>query len=121
MANFLRKVNDKSALILGVIFRYYRERLPARKAKLMDAWRNELAPPKPSEWPVIKRDWNRLVVALESDAYRQLTIREAIIYVVVLVEIGFWFFAGEVIGRRNFVGYVVPATYSVKKPEEKVY
>lgn len=35
------------------------------------------------------------------------------------IEVVCWFFVGEVIGRRNVQGYVIPATYINKSSKKK--
>lgn len=46
-----------------------------------------------------------------------------LVYLGICFEICCWFFVGECLGRRNFFGYIVPATYvskAVKKEKSKI-
>ncbi|OQV15863.1 hypothetical protein BV898_09959 [Hypsibius exemplaris] len=38
-------------------------------------------------------------------SWRKLTVKEALLNTLVAAEISFWFFTGEVIGRRHLAGY----------------
>lgn len=67
----------------------------------------------------------KVLNAIQSGAYRQLTVGEALVYTAVALEvysfhlfvppqnikITFWFFLGEMIGRRHIFGYLVPSDY----------
>ncbi|CDW61283.1 ATP synthase subunit g, mitochondrial [Trichuris trichiura] len=69
--------------------------------------RHELKPPLPNEWPKIVHEINAFKNSFNA---RNLTVKEAIVYASVGVEVVLWFFAGEVIGRRHLLGYyVVPS------------
>lgn len=42
-------------------------------------------------------------------------------YTGVGLEILWWFFVGEMIGRRNIYGYLVPADYVSKEAKQRAY
>ncbi|KIH52632.1 hypothetical protein ANCDUO_17263, partial [Ancylostoma duodenale] len=49
-----------------------------------------------------------------------ITLKEALVYTAVAMEITFWFFVGEMIGRRNVFGYLVPSDYVSRDTRKKV-
>ena len=67
----------------------------------------ELAPPRPSEWPVIRSSFVNLSRSIAEGGYRNLTVREFTRNALVGVEVMCWFFIGEMIGRRSIIGYKV--------------
>ena len=67
----------------------------------------ELAPPKPSEWPLIKKGFLNLKEKAFSGKFLDLTVKEAAANGLVAVEIAMWFYIGEIIGRRSLIGYNV--------------
>ncbi|KAK6039836.1 hypothetical protein COOONC_22659 [Cooperia oncophora] len=46
--------------------------------------------------------------------------QEALVYTAVGMEVIFWFFVGEMIGRRYIPGYLVPPDYVSKETRKKV-
>ncbi|XP_077985752.1 ATP synthase F(0) complex subunit g, mitochondrial-like [Glandiceps talaboti] len=67
----------------------------------------ELIPPKPSEIPAVQKGLQEVIAAAKTGKWKTLTVREAWLNTLVAVEICFWFFIGEQIGRRSMVGYDV--------------
>ena len=67
----------------------------------------ELTPPSPTELPAIKNGIVKLLSGAKTGAWKNLTVREAWLNTLVAAEICFWFYAGEVIGKRHLVGYKV--------------
>lgn len=67
----------------------------------------ELTPPSPTEIGAIKNGIVKGLSGLKTGAWKNLTVREAWLNTLVAAEIGFWFFVGEVIGKRHLVGYNV--------------
>jgi F-type H+-transporting ATPase subunit g len=87
----------------------------------------ELRPPTPAEIPKAivsitgligafgRGSWRRLTVKVRTDASRQkdfflllifvFNSQEAWLNTLVAAEISFWFFVGEVVGRRHLLGY----------------
>ncbi|EYC44031.1 hypothetical protein Y032_0473g2081 [Ancylostoma ceylanicum] len=82
--------------------------------------KHELAPPKTTDWPAIKADWKKVTQFIANKQYKQLTVREALVYTAVTMEVMFWFFVGEMIGRRNVFGYLVPSDYVSRDTRKKV-
>ena len=73
-------------------------------------WNNakvEMLPPKLSEWPAIKKSFLGLKDAAIKGKFLDITMKEATVNTLVAVEIAFWFYVGEVIGRRSLIGYNV--------------
>jgi len=67
----------------------------------------ELAPPSPGELPVAIADLSTKVANLQKQAFRDWTVRQTAVNVVVGVEVACWFFIGECIGKGGLVGYDV--------------
>uniref|UniRef100_A0A0N5AHY9 ATP synthase protein MI25 n=1 Tax=Syphacia muris TaxID=451379 RepID=A0A0N5AHY9_9BILA len=111
-----RKLNlcEKLANMFGVLYRYHAREMPRRLAILKDIFCKELAPPKPSEFARIKKDVLAVNLVLRHGEYKNYTVREALVYGAIVLEIMFWFFIGEAVGRRNLCGYIVPRTYISK-------
>ncbi|WP_411027304.1 ATP synthase subunit g, partial [Salmonella sp. s54925] len=73
-------------------------------------WRSvrvEMAPPMPSEFPLIQKSFVNLKNSLMKGKFLNLTTKEAAANTLVGVEIFFWFIVGEMIGRKSVVGYNV--------------
>ena len=67
--------------------------------------RVELAPPRPSEWPIIRSGFQRMWRDTVSGKVLQLTGRQARQNALVAMEVTCWFFVGEIIGRKSVIGY----------------
>lgn len=67
----------------------------------------ELTPPTPADLPVIRDNIKRLVNGARTGAYKNVTVREAWLNTLVSMEVIFWFYIGECIGKRHIVGYKV--------------
>lgn len=93
-----------STRIAGRLAGYSRERLSTfwRLAKV------ELRPPTPGDLPAIQKGFSNVVSGFKNGKWRELTVKEAWINSLITMEVMFWFFAGEVIGRRHFRGYYIP-------------
>lgn len=63
--------------------------------------KTELTPPKPNELPEAVGGLVRFVRHAKIHKLKHLTVREAWLNTLVGLEIGCWFFLGEVIGRGN--------------------
>lgn len=73
-------------------------------------WNNakvEIAPPKMSDWPAIKKSFIGLKNAALAGKFLDVTVKEACVNSLVAAEIAFWFYVGEIIGRRSLIGYNV--------------
>ncbi|XP_041973728.1 ATP synthase subunit g, mitochondrial-like [Aricia agestis] len=67
----------------------------------------EMAPPKFSEIKHIQDDLCSVVIFFKNGSYKNTTVKDAWLYLLVTTEVGLWFFMGEVIGKRHIVGYKV--------------
>ncbi|XP_012273832.1 ATP synthase subunit g, mitochondrial [Orussus abietinus] len=67
----------------------------------------ELIPPSPKDIPAIRAGINKLIHSAKTGAYRNLTVREALLNSLVAIEVYCWFFIGECIGKRHLIGYKV--------------
>ncbi|CAH2256737.1 jg10965 [Pararge aegeria aegeria] len=67
----------------------------------------ELAPPKLSEIPQIRAGIGKLLSSAKSGAWRNQTVKQATLNTFVGMEVIFWFYVGECIGKRHIVGYKV--------------
>lgn len=67
----------------------------------------ELTPPTPGDIPAIRQGIGKLITGARTGAWKNLTVREAWLNTLITAEIFFWFYAGEVIGKRHLVGYKV--------------
>lgn len=73
-------------------------------------WNNakvEMLPPKMSDWPAIKKSFMGLKDAALTGKFLDVTVKEACVNTLVAAEIAFWFYVGEMIGRRSLIGYNV--------------
>ncbi|KAE9547782.1 hypothetical protein FO519_009006 [Halicephalobus sp. NKZ332] len=111
---------EKIANLTGVLYRHQARQFPRRLDVLTKVAKRELAPPRTADWPAIKKEFQTLVKAVETKQYRNLTVREFLVYTAVGLEVAFWFFVGEMIGRRYIIGYLVPADYVSKDTRKKV-
>ncbi|XP_072947364.1 ATP synthase subunit g, mitochondrial [Epargyreus clarus] len=69
--------------------------------------RVEMAPPKLSEIPQIRAGIGKLLSSARSGAWKDQTVKQATLNVLVGAEVIFWFYVGECIGKRHIVGYKV--------------
>jgi len=67
----------------------------------------ELAPPSPAEIPAAINDLSVKVANLQKQTFRDWTVRQTALNVIVGVEVACWFFIGECIGKGSLVGYDV--------------
>ncbi|XP_023296426.2 ATP synthase subunit g, mitochondrial [Lucilia cuprina] len=67
----------------------------------------ELTPPTPADIPAIRQGISRLVTGARTGAYKNVSVREAWLNTLVTMEVVFWFYIGECIGKRHIVGYDV--------------
>lgn len=67
----------------------------------------ELTPPSVSDIPAIREGIGRLVTGARTGAWKNLTVRQATLNTLVAMEVTFWFYIGECIGKRHLVGYDV--------------
>ncbi|XP_053677232.1 ATP synthase subunit g, mitochondrial [Anopheles nili] len=67
----------------------------------------ELTPPSPGDIPAIRDGIARIVSGARTGAWKNMTVREAWLNTLITMEVCFWFYAGECIGKRHLVGYKV--------------
>uniref|UniRef100_A0A1A9X4P6 ATP synthase subunit g n=1 Tax=Glossina brevipalpis TaxID=37001 RepID=A0A1A9X4P6_9MUSC len=67
--------------------------------------KEELAPPKPSDYCAMREGINKMVKSFKTGSFKNLTVRDAWINTLVTMEVCFWFYVGECIGKRHLVGY----------------
>jgi len=67
----------------------------------------ELRPPTPAEIPSAIADASKKITNLQKQTFRDWTVGEATINMIVGAEIICWFFIGECIGKSSLVGYQV--------------
>ncbi|XP_071841685.1 ATP synthase subunit g, mitochondrial-like [Apostichopus japonicus] len=73
--------------------------------------RVELTPPMPADVPAISKGFSKIVDSAKTGKFMNLTVKEAWVNTLVCAEVAFWFFIGEQIGRRSFVGYNIKSDY----------
>lgn len=66
---------EKVANTAGVIYRYHASHFPRRWDILKKVAERELAPPLPKDLPAIKADLKNVLKAIETKAYKNLTVR----------------------------------------------
>merc|ERR1712180_282034 len=79
--------------------------------KLKTAWKYakvELRPPTFSEVVAAQTGLQKVVKSGLTGGYRNITLKEAGLNVIVAAEIYFWFIIGECLGKRSLVGYDIP-------------
>ncbi|XP_017015601.2 ATP synthase subunit g, mitochondrial [Drosophila takahashii] len=90
----------------------------AARPQLEEFWKYakvELSPPLPADFQKLKKTAETAKNVSKKDMKGQLkksglsqtTVKEAWLNILVTVEVITWFYMGEVIGRRHFVGYKV--------------
>ncbi|BET00101.1 ATP synthase [Nesidiocoris tenuis] len=67
----------------------------------------ELVPPTPGEIGQVGAGIKNIISSAKSGKWKTLTVREAWLNALVTCEVLCWFYVGEVIGKRNLVGYRV--------------
>ncbi|XP_033119747.1 ATP synthase subunit g, mitochondrial-like [Anneissia japonica] len=84
------------------------------KPRLTKFWyyaKVELAPPFPNEFPQVMKGVQDVVKSATTGKWAQLTVKEAWVNTLVCVEVAFWFFVGEQIGRKSIVGYDIKGDF----------
>lgn len=67
----------------------------------------ELTPPSPADLPAIKNGIVKILSGAKTGAWKNMTVRDAWLNTLVTMEVCFWFYVGECIGKRHIVGYKV--------------
>ncbi|XP_017060380.1 ATP synthase subunit g, mitochondrial [Drosophila ficusphila] len=85
----------------------------AARPQLNEFWKYakvELSPPLPADFQKLKQTAEtakNMQGQLKKSGLSQVTVSEVWLNFLVTVEVITWFYMGEVIGRRHFVGYKV--------------
>ncbi|KAF1770733.1 hypothetical protein GCK72_002556 [Caenorhabditis remanei] len=111
---------EKIANTAGALYRHQAQQFPRRLAILKAVGKHELAPPRSADLPAIKADWAKVQKFIQTKQYTNLTVKEGLVFTAVALEVIFWFFVGEMIGRRYVYGYIVPSDYVSKDTKAKV-
>ncbi|XP_055386522.1 ATP synthase subunit g, mitochondrial isoform X2 [Condylostylus longicornis] len=67
----------------------------------------ELTPPSPTDIPAIRQGISNILKGARTGAWKNTSVKQAWINTLVTMEVFFWFYVGECIGKRNLVGYNV--------------
>lgn len=67
----------------------------------------ELTPPSPGDIPAIRAGIGKILSGAKNGTWKNLTVRDAWLNTLVTIEVFCWFYIGECIGKRHFVGYDV--------------
>eukprot|EP00794_Sanderia_malayensis_P010933 gene10933-12094_t len=67
----------------------------------------EMAPPGPSEIPAIRKGIIQMKENLLHGKFLDASVKETAAKGLVAAEVCFWFFVGEMIGRKSVIGYDV--------------
>lgn len=67
----------------------------------------ELTPPSPGDIPAIRAGIGKILSGAKTGAWKNVTVKEATLNTLVTLEVFFWFYIGECIGKRHLVGYDV--------------
>jgi F-type H+-transporting ATPase subunit g len=67
--------------------------------------REQMQPPRMSQWAEAKQQFRELLQTYSSGAYKQWTMKELFQRSLVAVEVAGFFIIGEMIGRRSIIGY----------------
>lgn len=59
------------------------------------------------DWLVIRKSFFGLKEFVMKGKFFDVIVKEVVVNILVVVEIVFWFYVGEVIGRRSLIGYDV--------------
>ncbi|XP_067675323.1 ATP synthase subunit g, mitochondrial-like [Haliotis asinina] len=68
----------------------------------------EMKPPSLGEMGQVQEGINNIIVSARTGKWKQLTVRQAGLNTLVGLEVLMWFYIGEIIGKRNIVGYYIP-------------
>ena len=84
----------------------------ADKAKPYAEWfwtnaKVEMAPPTPKDIPAIGKSLVNMKNSLVTGKFANVTVKEGAANLCVLAEIAFFFYFGEMLGRRSTIGYLV--------------
>lgn len=71
---------EKIANLTGVLYRHQAKQFPRRLDILTKVAKRELAPPRTTDWPIIKKEFQAVVKAIESRQFNNLTVRVSLFF-----------------------------------------
>lgn len=75
---------EKMAVRFGPIYRYQKLQFPRRKDIFLKVLKRELAPPSKNDLPAIQKDFAAVKKAIESGAYKNLTLGVYRLWLIIL-------------------------------------
>ncbi|XP_037891181.1 ATP synthase subunit g, mitochondrial-like [Glossina fuscipes] len=69
--------------------------------------KDELAPPTIGDISAMRESLKKIIKNTKNGSFKNITVREAWLNTLVTMEVCFWFYVGECIGKRHLVGYKV--------------
>lgn len=103
MAQYVRNLAEKAPALVNAAVTYSKPRL----ATFLHYAKVELIPPTPAEIPVALQGFKKIIRSAQTGSFKQLTVKEALLNGLVATEVWMWFYVGEIIGKRNIIGYNV--------------
>ncbi|CAH8447426.1 unnamed protein product [Schistosoma intercalatum] len=108
MADRLTRVVNLASKVSAFVIQETSPRL----IKFREYARVELRPPTQADLKPAVEQATKLICAFKSGAWKNVSVKEGLVNAVVTAEVLCWFFIGEMIGRRSFLGYSrVPYAY----------
>ena len=99
MAQFVRNLAEKAPVLINAAVTYSKPRL----ATFWHYAKVELIPPTPAEIPTAIQSLKKIVNSAQTGSFKQLTVKEALLNVLVATEMRMWFYVHEIIGTRGIV------------------
>ncbi|KAJ0181060.1 hypothetical protein K1T71_003145 [Dendrolimus kikuchii] len=80
----------------------------AKKLKVAKGyWTLEMAPPGADEMQRLQSDLALAKEFMKTGCYKFLTVKQAWLLFLVVIEVALWFYLGETIGKMHVVGYKI--------------
>nr|XP_034840950.1 ATP synthase subunit g, mitochondrial-like [Maniola hyperantus] len=80
----------------------------ARKLRVAQGYyRLEMSPPRMDEMKKLQEELALAKAFIKNNCYKDLTVRQVWLLILIGTEVGLWFFLGETIGKMHLVGYKV--------------
>merc|ERR1711915_59861 len=89
--------------------------------RIKDVMCVEFAPPKASEWPLVKHEIRRSVDCLLTGGWKEYNLKRIFSNFLVAMDAILLFFIGETIGKGNISGYLIPGAFEPKRHKEDPY
>uniref|UniRef100_A0A1A9UVL6 ATP synthase subunit n=1 Tax=Glossina austeni TaxID=7395 RepID=A0A1A9UVL6_GLOAU len=74
--------------------------------------KEELSPPTVSDISAMRKSLSKIIKNAKNGSFKHLTVRDAWLNTLVTMEVCFWFYVGECIGKRHLVGYKLFMKYN---------